>query len=79
MTMIYLVALLIVLYKAMSVIANLDARDFVGCRGQFAGIAFSWSVAVPGAVAVALDAAHIGGPLLLIALAILAATDRRKT
>lgn len=79
MTAIYLAALLIVLYKALSVIAHLDVRDFAGCRGKFAGIALFWSVAVPGAVAVALNASQIGGPLLLLALAILAATDRRKT
>lgn len=78
MTMIYLAALLVVLYKALSVIAHLDVRDFSGCRGQFAAVALFWSTAVPGAVAVALNAAQIGGPMLLIALAILAATDRRK-
>jgi len=79
MTMIYVAAVLVVLYKAMSVVAHLDVRDFSGCRGQFVGIALFWAVAVPGAVAVALNAAQIGGPLLLIALAILAMTDRRKT
>lgn len=79
MSLIYIAAVLIVIYKALSVIATLDVRDFTGCRGQFAGVALFWSVAVPGAVAVALNAAQIGGPLLLIALAILAATDRRKT
>lgn len=79
MSLIYLTALLIVIYKALTVIAHLDFRDFSGCRGQFAGIALFWAVAVPGAVAVALNAPQIGGPLLLIALAILAMTDRRKT
>ena len=79
MSLIYVAALLVVLFKALSVIACLDVRDFSGCRGQFAGIALFWSVSVPGAVAVALNASQIGGPLLLIALAILAATDRRKT
>lgn len=79
MSLIYLVAMSIVLYKALSVIACLDVRDFTGCRGQFAGIALFWAVAVPGAIAVALNAAQIGGQILLLALAVLAITDRRKT
>lgn len=77
-TLICLLALVVVVERTIHVAAHLNIHRYTGHRWRFVGLATYWSLLLAGAVATTLGLA-IGGPLLLVALAILKLSDRRRT
>lgn len=73
-----LIALLIILLKTIHVAAAIDIHRYAGHPLRFAAFAAYWALLAAGAVAVTVGA-PIGGPLLLIAIALLKISDRRRT
>nr|MBL8412724.1 hypothetical protein [Dechloromonas sp.] len=76
LTVLYLVAALVVLWRTLAVIAILDARAFRGQLWRFVGIACHYALIGAGAVAVILGV-PAGGPLLLGGTALACIADRR--
>jgi len=73
-----LIALLIIFLKTIHVAASIDAYRYNGHPLRFAAFAAYWSLLLTGAVGVVVGA-PIGGPLLLVAIALLKISDRRRT
>lgn len=73
-----LIALLIILFKTIHVAAAIDVHRYDGHPLRFAAFAAYWSLLAAGGVGVAAGA-PIGGPLLLVALALRKISDRRRT
>lgn len=78
MSMICLLAMAIVLYRAICVTATINIQTFEGHAVQFLGLAFHWALAAAGAVAVVTGQA-LGGPILLVSIALMILTDRRQS
>lgn len=75
-TCVFVVAAAFVLSKVIAAAAHLNVKAFIGHRWRFASLAAFWALSGAGAVAVAAGA-PIGGSLLLVALTLLFAADRR--
>lgn len=73
-----LIALLIILLKTIHVAAAIDIHRYAGHPLRFAAFAAYWALLAAGAVAVTVGQ-PIGGPMLLIAIALLKISDRRRT
>lgn len=73
-----LIALLIILLKTIHVAAAIDIHRYAGHPLRFAAFAAYWALLAAGSVAVTVGA-PIGGPMLLIAIALLKISDRRRT
>jgi len=76
LTVLYIAAALVVLWRTLSVIAILDSRAFQGQTWRFVGIACHYALIGAGAVAVILGVGA-GGPLLLGGAAMACLAERR--
>lgn len=76
-TLLCIVALIIILAKTVRVAARIDVNRYAGHRIRFAAFALYWSLLAAGAVAT-VAGIELGGPILLIALALQKVSDRRQ-
>lgn len=77
LTVMCLIALAIILERTIHVAATLDIHRYAGHRWRFCCLAVYWSLLAAGGLATTLGLA-IGGPLLLLAIALLKISDRRR-
>lgn len=75
-TIVCLSSALFVLIRVVSAASVFNVKAWNGHRWRLVGLASFWAFAGAGAVAVAAGA-PIGGPLLLLAVTLLLASDRR--
>jgi len=73
-----LLSLIVVLVRTVHVISSIDIHRYTGHWIRFAALGVYWSLLCAGAVAVTVGQ-PIGGPMLLIAIALLKISDRRRT
>lgn len=78
MTVLLVAAMLVVLNRMICVVGSLDSHRFDGHPLQFAALALHWSLLAVGAVAVSIGMTKVGGPALLVAVALRLLTDRRR-
>lgn len=72
-----LVAALMVVYHILHIASVIDVRRFEGHPIRFAALAACWTLFAAGALMVCMGK-PIGGPMLLVGLAILSVADRRR-
>lgn len=77
LAMLCLAAALVVIHHILHIAATIDVHRFDGHPARFAAMACSWALFAVGALMVCLGQS-IGGPMLLVGLAILVVADRRR-
>jgi hypothetical protein len=76
-TALCIVALIIILARTVRVAARMDVHRYTGHRLRFVAFALYWALLAAGAVAITAGI-ELGGPILLIALALQKISDRRQ-